>query len=135
MNKSIRLLSAVALALTVTAFKTVAEEEIKGRDVVTKGTAQIMSGTLKADGDHEWLLVTADGDYELHLGPEKYRESKGFVMTDGEKAEVRGFVFQKHISPISIKTEKATIELRTEEGKSAWAKTSFSSTSKINSEP
>ncbi len=126
MNKSIRLLAATALVLTVAACKTVAEEELKGRDIVAKGTIQAVSGTLKADG-HEWVLVTAGGDYDLHLGPEGYRESKNFTMTDGEKAEVRGFVFKKHVSPISIKTEKATIELRTEEGKSAWANTSFAS--------
>ena len=126
MNKSIRLLTAAALVLTVAAFKTFAEEEIKGRDIVAKGTVQSMSGTLKADG-HEWVLITVSGNYELHLGPGEYRESKNFTMTDGEKAEVRGFVFKKHVSPISIKTENSYLELRTEEGKPAWGNTSFAS--------
>jgi hypothetical protein len=126
MRKSIRLLVIAVITLTVAASNVVAEEVLKGRDVVAKGTVQSISGTLKADG-HEWVLVTAGGDYELHLGPESYRESKGFTMKDGEKAEVRGFVFEKHISPISIKTQTSTIALRTETGASAWSNTSFSS--------
>jgi hypothetical protein len=126
MRKSIRLLVIAVITLTVAASNVVAEEVLKGRDVVAKGTVQSISGTLKADG-HEWVLVTAGGDYELHLGPESYRESKGFTMKDGEKAEVRGFVFEKHISPISIKTKTSTIALRTETGASAWSNTSFSS--------
>jgi len=134
MKISIRLLSALVLALTVTACKTVAEQEIKGRDITAKGTVQVLFGTLKADG-HEWVLATSDGDYELHLGPEEYRKSKAFVITDGEKANVRGFVFQKHISPVSIETVSSTIQLRTEDGKSLWAKTSFSSKAQTTREP
>lgn len=125
MNKSIRFLLGASLVL-LAAGKSLAEEELKGRDIVAKGTVRVLSGTLKADG-HEWVLMTATGGYELHLGPEGYRESKRFTMADGETAEVRGFIFQKHVSPISIKTETATIALRTEEGKSVWANTDFAS--------
>jgi hypothetical protein len=125
MNSFIRFSVGLFLVL-LAAGKGVAEEEVKGRDVVTKGTVRILSGTLNADG-HEWALATAGGDYELHLGPADYRESKGFTMTQGENAEVRGFVFKNHISPISIKTANAVIELRTEEGSSVWANTGFAS--------
>jgi len=125
MKKPIRLLIVAVITLTVAASNAVAEEILKGRDIVAKGTVQSISGTLKADG-HEWVLVTAGGDYALHLGPESYRKSKGFTMKDGEKAEVRGFVFEKHISPISIKTQTSTIALRTETGVSAWSNTSLS---------
>jgi hypothetical protein len=126
MKQSIRILTMSALVLASAAFTTRAEEEIKGRDIVTKGAVQTLSGTLKAEG-HEWELIAADGTaYELHLGPTEYRESKSFTMKDGEHAEVRGFVFNTHVSPISLKTQSASIELRTEAGKPAWANSSFS---------
>jgi hypothetical protein len=125
MKKSICLFTATVFLLSIAACKTPAQEEIKGKDVVAAGTVQSMSGTLREEG-HEWVLVTVERDYELHLGPEEYRESKGFTMTDGEKAEVQGFVYKTHISPISIKTGTASIHLRTKEGKSIWAKTDFS---------
>jgi hypothetical protein len=125
MKTSIRYVVA-ALVLSAVALSSPAEEELKGRDIVTKGTVQNLSGTLKADG-HEWALSTTGGDYELHLGPEEYRQSKGLALTDGEPAEVRGFVFGKHVSPISLKTGTAECAFRTEEGKSVWAGTRYAS--------
>jgi len=135
MKKSIRLFIAAALLLSVAACKTPAQEEVKGKDVVASGTVQSLSGTLQlaADG-HDWILITPQGDYALHLGPKEYRDSKNFVMTIGEKAEIRGFVHKKHIAPISIKTKTASIDLRTEEGKSVWAKTNFSQKKSKNTE-
>ena len=126
MGKSIRFLIATVLVLTFTACETVAGEELKGRDIVTKGTVRVLSGKLKADGS-EWRLMTDGGDYELHLGPKEYRESKKITMTDGATAEVRGFVFEKHASPISIKTAGSTLELRTEAGVALWGKTGVGS--------
>jgi len=127
MKKSIRILTVFALVLAGAAFATQAEEEIKGRDIATQGAIQTLSGTLKAVG-HEWELIAADGaEYELHLGPEEYRAAKKFTLKDGEHAEVRGFVFKNHVSPILLKTKGASIELRTETGRSAWSNTSFAS--------
>ncbi len=126
MNKPIRFLIAATFVLTVSVCKTVAEEYLKGRDIVAKGTVRVLSGKLQADGS-EWHLMTEEGGYALHLGPKEYRESKSFIMTDGETAEIRGFVFEKHVSPILIKTAAATVELRTGEGTAVWGKTGVGS--------
>ncbi len=124
MTRMIRLSAAAATVFTLLSAATA--EEVKGKDVVAGGTVQSLSGTLKADGGHEWLLVTAQETYELHLGPEAYRESKKFVLSEGQKANVKGFVFEKHIAPITIQTGKAAMVLRDEAGKAAWAGTEFS---------
>lgn len=124
MTRMIRLSAAVATFFTL--LSATAAEEIKGKDVVAGGTVQTLSGTLKADGGHEWLLVTAQETYEMHLGPGAYRESKKFVLSEGQKADVKGFVLEKHIAPITIQTGKAAIVLRNEDGKAAWAGTEFS---------
>lgn len=126
MKKSKKLFALVVLIIAASSGRLFAESEIKGKDVVADGTVQTLSGTLKADGGHEWLLVTAKETYELHLGPEKYRESKKFSLTEGLEAEVKGFVFEKHIAPITIKAGNASIVLRDEGGKAAWAGTEFS---------
>lgn len=125
--KKIKKLSTIAvLIVAASSGRLFAESEMKGKDVVASGIVQTLSGILKEDGGHEWLLVTAKETYELHLGPEAYRESKNFTLADGQKAEVKGFVFEKHIAPITIKIGKDVIVLRDETGKSAWAGTEFS---------
>ena len=126
MNKMIRLSAAAACIAVFCSARAFAEEEVKGKDVVASGTVQILSGTLKPEGNHDWLLITPEGTYELHLGPDKYRESKEFTMIEGQKAEIKGFVFGKHVAPILIKTDKASITLRNEEGRAAWAESEFS---------
>lgn len=124
MTRMIRLSAAAVTVFTLLSAATA--EEVKGKDVVARGTVQTLSGTLKADGSHEWLLVTAQEIYELHLGPEKYRETQKVTLSEGQEAEVKGFVFEKHIAPITIRTGKSAIVLRDEAGKAAWAGTEFS---------
>ncbi len=107
-----------AAATVFTLLSTAPSEEIKGKDVVAGGTVQTLSGILKEDGGHEWLLVTAKETCELHHGPEAYRESKKFPLREGQKVEVKGFVFEKHITPITIKTAQEAFVLRDETGRS-----------------
>lgn len=125
MNQLLRLSITTAL-IVFAACAASAEEEIKGRDIVKKGKVEVLTGELKADGN-EWMLVVDNKEYELHLGPEKFREDKKVVLADGETAEVKGFVYLEHVSPISIKTEKQTIELRSEDGTAKWKDTEYSS--------
>jgi hypothetical protein len=127
MKRNYQLFVIAVSIIVASSVRLFAESEIKGKDVVTKGAVQTLSGTLKADGGHEWLLVTDQETYELHLGPEAYRESKKFTLTEGQKAEVKGFVLEKNIAPITIKTDKSSITLRDEAGKAVWAGTAFSS--------
>jgi len=132
MKKKICLsIAAVCIAAFYPA-RTSAAEEVKGKDVVAAGTVQTLTGILKPEGGHDWMLITPEGTYELHLGPDTYRASKNFIISEGEKAEVTGFVHEKHIAPITLKTEKAAITLRDEKGKSAWAGTEFSRGKKKN---
>lgn len=126
MKKKICLSIAAVCMAALYPVRTSAAEEVKGKNVVAAGTVQTLTGTLKPEGGHDWMLITAEGTYELHLGPANYRESKQFSMAEGDKASVTGFVHEKHIAPISIKTDKASITLRDEKGKAAWAGTEFS---------
>jgi len=99
-------------------------EEVKGRDVVAAGTLRTVSGTLKPEGGHDWFLITDDGTFELHLGPGRFRADQGFKMSEGEQAEVTGFVHEGHMAPITL-TIKRAVTLRNEEGRPLWAGTDF----------
>ncbi|QHI68114.1 hypothetical protein [Tichowtungia aerotolerans] len=116
-------IAAISLAFGLTATAT---EEIKGKDVVSRGNIQTIIGTLQSEDGTEFTLVTSKTSYELHLGPEKYRNSMPVKLKPGQDAEVRGFVYKEHISPITIKTDGSTIILRDKEGKAVWAGTEYS---------
>jgi hypothetical protein len=122
MKKSIWITASIIMLVLSTA---TAEETLKGKDIVSNGTVQTLSGKLRRDGD-EWQLVANGKTYEIHLGPSEYRQSENFTMTEGEPAEVKGFVFKEHLSPIAIKMDSGSITLRDEAGKSVWAGTEFS---------
>lgn len=100
-------------------------DEVKGRDVVDAGTIRTLSGTLRPEGGHDWFLITENGEYELHLGPGRFRAAQGFKMSEGDEAETTGFVHEDHMAPITLTVKGTTIALRTDEGRPLWAGTEF----------
>ena len=100
-------------------------EEIKGKDIAKKGTLTDLSGSLKYEGS-EWYLVSEEKSFQIHLGPKSYLESINFKLTEGDQAEIKGFVLNDHIAPCTITTAGKSIELRDENGRPAWARSKFS---------
>jgi len=100
-------------------------EEIKGKDIAKKGTLTDLSGSLKYEGS-EWYLVSEEKSFQIHLGPKSYLESINFKLTEGDQAEIKGFVLNDHIAPCTIATAGKSIELRDENGRPAWAGSKFS---------
>jgi hypothetical protein len=96
--------------------------ELKGRDLVELGTMTSVKGILKQNG-HEWQL-TAHGDtFDIHLGPEEYRDAQGITFQEGAVASVTGFAVGADIAVCSLATGGQEIELRDENGRPAWAGT------------
>jgi len=100
-------------------------EEIKGKDIAKNGTLTDLSGSLKYEGS-EWYLVSEGKSFQIHLGPKSYLESINFKLTEGDQAEIKGFVLNDHIAPCTIATAGKSIELRDENGRPAWAGSKFS---------
>lgn len=98
---------------------------LKGRDIVELGKLENVTGYLVKLGD-EWGLKVGEKIYEIHLGPEEYRAYHNFTLTDGEKALVRGFVFNNDIAVAAMETGGKSITLRNETGQAAWSGSSFS---------
>jgi hypothetical protein len=105
--------------------ESVESEEIKGKDIASKGFLTDLSGTLKYEGG-EWYLVSDEGSFQIHLGPKSYLDSINFKLTEGDQAEIKGFVLEDHIAPCKITTAGKSIELRDENGRPAWAGSKFS---------
>ena len=95
--------------------------KLRGRDLVHLGKLTSLSGTLKKDGD-EWVLMVNGTAYDLHMGPNSYRESKGFVMTGGNFATVRGFLYGKDMAATSVDTLGQVIVLRDDTGRPSWTR-------------
>ena len=91
-----------------------------GRIVAARGSLETLSGMLKWEDD-EWHLALPSGGimYELHLGPYGHREEP--VFTDNTSAEVEGFVYRDHISPVKVITGGETYQFWTTERMPMWA--------------
>ncbi len=100
-------------------------QEMKGRDFVRLGKLYELNGTLELVGT-EWFLTTGDNTYALHMGPETYRESKGFSLSEGNLVTINGFVYNDDIAIKYISSNGQSIVLRDETGRPTWAGSKFS---------
>jgi hypothetical protein len=96
--------------------------ELKGRDLVELGTKTSVEGILKQNG-HEWQLTSDGHTFDIHLGPEEYREGQGITIEEGANASVTGFAVGADIAVCSLATSGRKIEFRDENGRPAWAGT------------
>ena len=97
-----------------------APEEVLGRTVVERGTMTVLSGTIFLEKE-EWYLKTSAGVYELHLG--RYGHEEGYLngLNPGAEAEVTGYIFRNHVSPITLVSGGMTYAFRGENGMPLWA--------------
>ncbi len=97
---------------------------LRGREIVEIGKISTIEGTLKMEGT-EWVLLTSDINYDIHLGPEAYRESRGFKLVEGNRAVVKGFLHNSDMAVMEIESNGALIVLRDASGMPAWAGSRF----------
>jgi hypothetical protein len=98
--------------------------QLRGRDIAEIGKIVTVSGILKKEGV-EWVLLSSDSEYDIHLGPESYRDSKGFQLVEGERAVVKGFHLKTDIAVMEIGSNDKTIVLRDSSGRPAWSGSRF----------
>jgi hypothetical protein len=124
-NTKISLLITVTLLLLIIFGAQAASAEIlKGRDYADMGELKTLKGSLVQIAD-EWGFRAGDVTYEIHMGPSEYRESKGFVLKDGDAATVKGFVYKTDLVVVTMETGGKSIAFRDESGNPAWSGTSF----------
>lgn len=119
---SVIILSAFLVALLLP--QIALADTLRGRDFVRLGEINTLHGTLVQEGT-EWTLRVSDKIYAIHLGPSEYRESNGYVLTDGAEATVKGFVYEQDVTVTTIETGGKVMTLRDETGRPAWAGTQF----------
>jgi hypothetical protein len=99
-------------------------ETLKGKDSVRLGEIETIRGNLVQKGD-EWELRAGDVRYEIHMGPNHYRNAQGLVLKDGTDAVVTGFVNGTDLSVTAIEIGGQSVMLRDETGRPGWAGTSY----------
>ena len=95
-------------------------DHLRGRDIVKQGKSVAMSGVLQADGN-EWQLKSTSGVYNVHFGPERYRDEKGITLKDGKKISLTGFIVKKDIAVFTLELNGKKYTFRNKEGRPAWA--------------
>ena len=97
---------------------------LRGRDIANIGKFISISGVLGQEGE-EWILVSGQDKFNIHLGPVGYRDYQGFSMKVGTTAKVDGKIYKNDIAVYMIETGGKSITLRDKNGNSAWAETQF----------
>ncbi len=95
--------------------------KVRGRDVIAKGQQVELSGTLKDVDGHDWLLISKGKEYNIHFGPERYREANGIVLKDGQRVQVSGYILVKDVAVCTLTQNGKVIEFRDKAGKAAWS--------------
>lgn len=67
-------------------------EQLRGRDFVDLGEYKELAGTLK-QVKHEWVLITNESEYELHLGNHDHRAKTGIELEEGRQITAKGYVY------------------------------------------
>jgi hypothetical protein len=111
---------AAEAAETSEAPSTEAPAPLKGRTIIEQGQLLRVEGALQQNG-HEWQLVTEHETYDLHLGPEEYRQSQGVMLQEGEQATVSGLAVGKDVAVCSLTTSGKTSVFRDDDGRPAWS--------------
>ncbi len=92
----------------------------RGRDIAQSGKIAVVKGILKTENS-EWVLLSQGKEYEIHMGPESYRASRGFRLDEGNQAVVKGFLLKTDIAVMEIESNGKSILLRDAGGRPAWA--------------
>ena len=97
-----------------------ASDEYKGHDIVDKGSIKEISGTLKLESD-EWYLESGNNTYQIHQGPSFYRNEIKLDWQSGQYANIKGFIYENHITPVQVLVNGKTFVFRSAEGRPMWA--------------
>lgn len=100
-------------------------KRLQGRDFVTMGELETVTGTLSRERG-EWFLAAGGVLHELHLGDHDHRAATGIRLEAGKQAEVTGFAYRQQGSDIvdiavcSITLDGQEYQFRTEDGTPLW---------------
>ena len=93
---------------------------IRGRDIVTKGTLTTINGQLE-EIDTEWYLKNGKDTYSLHAGNVAYRSKTGINLKTVKNASVKGFISGNDIAVTTIETDGNVYTFRSDDGRPVWA--------------
>lgn len=117
MKKNIFIISVVLLlAAAVTIFA----DDLKGRDLVTKGTLKEMEGNFVME-DNEWYLLTGSERFLIHQGPDFYTDEIGINLKDNDQIKVYGYLYSDEITPVKITANNKDYLFRDNTGRPLWA--------------
>jgi len=97
-----------------------ASEALAGRDYVRLGKLGSVTGTLRQEAG-EWYLRTPNLEYAIHLGNYGIVYPEGISLESGSSAEVKGFIYENHVSAVSVTSDGKTWNFRDQDGRPAWA--------------
>ena len=97
-----------------------AGEALLGRDYVRLGKLGSLTGTLREEMG-EWYLTSTSREYAIHLGNYGIMYPDGILLESGSSAVVKGFVYENHVSAVSITSDGKTWNFRDEYGRPAWS--------------
>jgi len=93
---------------------------LRGREIVERGKAVKVKGTLRQDGE-EWAIVSNGKTYNAHFGKEDYRTAKGVELIDGKTVEIEGFQVGEDIAVCTLVMNGVKTRFRDKEGRPLWA--------------
>jgi hypothetical protein len=96
------------------------EGHLKGREIVEKGEAVTIKGTLKENGE-EWAVVAGDKTYNVHFGKEDYREEQGVKLEEGKAVTIEGKIVGNDVAVCVLNMDGKTTRFRKKDGRPMWA--------------
>lgn len=113
-------LSLMVLISAVSFISAENNDSLSGREIVETGKTVKISGIL-SEKENEWYIKSGSTEYAVHLGNEDYGKSINLNLSEGDSAEIEGFIHGSDIAVCSIKTEGKVYQLRDEDGIPGWA--------------
>jgi hypothetical protein len=93
---------------------------LSGREIVELGKTVKISGIL-SEKENEWYINSGSTEYAVHLGNEDYGDSINLNLSEGDKAEINGFIHGSDIAVCTIRTAGKEYQLRDKAGTPGWA--------------
>jgi hypothetical protein len=131
MNKKTLVIGLCLIFVTGSIF---ASSILRGSDYVRLGKQASLTGVL-SQADGEWYLTTnGKEEYSVHLGNYEVMYPNGVTLTSGSQASVKGFVYDKDISAITVVSEGKSWEFRNTDGRPLWSGSGNRQNEKTDSE-
>jgi hypothetical protein len=98
----------------------ISANDMNRREIAENGTMMEFSGTLEEENG-EWTIETSTGTYDLHLGPEFFRDEIKLSLKEDSTVRVKGFTVDTDISVTEIIYQGKSYTFRDADGRPMWA--------------